>query len=113
MSTISEHNRLIKVVLDGSKHLKHVLTNDMVNKMTMIEGRFPLSRLPVCGGCEKLAMYGPDGSGYCQSCGTITKHPITYSEYLASGFDVDETGETAKEVLKEQQVKRGIWLPQY
>jgi len=113
VSTISEHNRLIKVVFDGSKHLKHVLTNEIVRQMTIIEGRFPLTRLPVCGHCEKLGLWGPDGAGYCQSCGTITKHPITYSEYLASGYDVDETGEAARSVIGERKRVSPIILPHY
>lgn len=113
MATISEHNQLLKVVLDGSKHLKHVLTNETVRTMTMLEGRYPLTRLPVCGHCEKLALWGPGGVGVCQTCGTITKRPVTYAEYLASGYDIDETGETARRALQEQKEVRGLILPKY
>ena len=51
--------------------------------------------------------------GICRDCGTITKDPLTYSEYLASGFDVDETGATAREVMVEEKEIRQIILPDY
>ena len=79
--------------------------------MTLIEKRFPLTKLPVCGACEKLAMWGNGMQGICRSCGTITKNPITYSEYLASGYDIDSTGATAKCVLREEKKVREIILP--
>ena len=98
-----EQNELIKICFNGNKHLKHVLSSDEINNMTMIENRFPLSKLPVCGHCEKLALWGKGMSAVCRSCGTITQVPITYATYLASGYDVDATGHTAKRVLKTEE----------
>lgn len=106
-------NQLIKVCLNGNKHLKHVLTIPEINRMTMIEDRFPLTKLPVCGGCERLGFWGRGMQGVCKYCGTITKKPLTYSEYLASGYDIDATGQTAKKVLREEKEVREIILPDY
>jgi hypothetical protein len=81
--------------------------------MTMIENRFPLSKLPVCGGCERLALWGKGMQGICKHCGTITKSPITYSSYLASGYDVDATGATARSVMNQSEVARQELMPDY
>lgn len=111
---IGDHNKLISVVFDGSKHLKHVLNNEEVRNMTMIEGRYPLTKLPVCGGCEGLAYWSRGGQATCRKCGTITKNPITYSSYLASGYDVDPTGETFRGVAHQgEMMKRDIILPDF
>jgi len=116
-----EHNNLILKCYDGNPHVKHVLTVDDINKMTMIEGRFPLTKLPVCSHCEKLGLWHHDNLGneigVCVACGTYTKDPMTYSEYLATGYDVDQTGETFKNTLKKDRKRRKIndllYLPQY
>jgi hypothetical protein len=79
----------------------------------MIEARFPLTKLPVCGSCERLAYWAKGGQAICKHCGTITKTPITYSTYLASGYDVDATGATAKSIMKDEREKRSIILPEY
>jgi hypothetical protein len=101
MATTAQHNQIIKVVFDGNKHLKHVLSSQEIKDLTMIENRFPLTKLPVCGHCEKLGLWSQsDGKpiGICKSCGSITKSPITYSTYLASKMDVDQTGDTFRSV---------------
>lgn len=108
MATIKEHNNLIKICFNGNKHLKHVLSQEEVKNMTVIENRFPLTKLPVCGSCEKLGMWSTGMIGICRSCGTITKKPITYSSYLASGYDVDATGATAKQILKTREYQSMI-----
>lgn len=113
MTTIGQHNQLIKICFDGSNHLKHVLSNEEIKNMTLLEERFPLTKLPVCGCCEKLAMWGKDMCGVCRSCGTITKNPMTYSNYLASGYDIDATGATAREVLNKRQIASALILPDY
>ena len=105
--------KLLKICYDGSKHLNHVLSDDEIKKMTMIESRYPLSKLPVCGHCERLAMWYKGMTGYCKHCGTITKRPITYSNYLASGYDVDATGQTAKNVLEQRSIVGNLILPDY
>ena len=89
------------------------MSSEDIKKMTMLESRYPLSKLPVCEHCEKLAKWHTGGCGYCSSCGTITTKPITYSEYLACGYDIDPTGKTAKKVFKNEKAKRTIWLPDY
>jgi hypothetical protein len=81
--------------------------------MTLIENRFPLTKLPVCGNCERLAYWAKGGQAVCRYCGSITKTPITYSSYLASGYDVDATGTTAKAVLSRERTKRSLILPEY
>lgn len=112
LATIKEHNNLIKICFDGSKHLNHVLSNEEVKKMTLIESRFPLTKLPVCGHCEQLAMWSRNGTAACRNCGTITKNPITYSSYLASGYDIDATGQTAKNILEDRS-RVSVILPEY
>lgn len=107
-------------MFDGNKHLKHVLSNDEIKQMTMIEGRFPLTKLPVCAGCEKLGLWHKDNGkpvGYCKQCGTITKNPVTYSTYLAQRMDVDETGTTFRSMAevdkKADWFKRAVYLPDF
>lgn len=113
MASVLEHNQLIKICFDGSKHLKHVMTSEEIKKLSIIEGKYPMTRLPVCGSCEKLAYWHKNGTAYCPSCGTITKSPITYAQYLASGYDVDATGQTARMALETERSKRAVILPEY
>lgn len=121
MATDGQHNKLIKVIFDGNKHLKHVLTDKQIVDITMIEGRFPLTKLPVCAHCEKLGLWhkGSDGKpvGYCKSCGTFTKRPVTYATYLAQQMDVDKTGDTFRKMLfvdrKADNYKRMVYLPDF
>lgn len=121
MASVQEHNNLITKCYEGNPHLKHVLTVEDINKMTMIEGRFPLTKLPVCSHCEKLGLWSKDSNneeiGICKYCGTITRKPMTYSEYLTKGYDVDETGATFRSMDKadkEFREKTKLWyLPDY
>jgi hypothetical protein len=108
-----QQNELIKICFDGNKHLKHVLSMQEINQMTMIENRFPLTKLPVCGSCERLAYWGKGMQGICKHCGTITKAPITYSSYLAAGYDVDPTGATARSVMINNEFARKELMPEY
>ena len=87
---IKDHNTLMKIVFDGNKHLKHVMTADEVQKSVHLENRYPLSRMPVCGHCERLALWTRNKQAFCEYCGTYTRTPVTYSSYLASGYDVDK-----------------------
>lgn len=113
MATIGQHNNsLIKVILNGSKHLKHVLTSKEIVKMSLIEKSYPLSRLPVCGHCEKLAYWHTGGQAWCPKCGTYTKKPFTYADYLACGFDIDSSCATSRAML-EYERKRRKKLPVY
>lgn len=113
MSTIAEHNNLIKICFDGSKHLKHIMTVSEGAKTVAVENRYPLTRLPVCGGCERLAYWHHNKTAWCKHCGTVTQQPITYANYLACGYDIDATGATAKLVLDKERQKREIILPSY
>jgi hypothetical protein len=122
MASNHQHNQLIKIVFDGNKHLKHVLSDDQIKQMTMIEGRWPLTKSPVCGHCERLGLWHKDSVtgkpvGVCRTCGTITKSPVTYASYLASGMDVDETGHTFRAVdgasRRKDKQNREIYLPDF
>ena len=107
---MNNHNNTIMKVFNDNKHLKHVLTNKMVDNMCRIENRFPLTKLPVCNNCERLALWhGEDG--YCDFCGTYSKKPMTYSEYLADGYDIDSSGTTFRklsEIQKSEEAKKRI-----
>jgi len=105
---IKDHNSLMKVVFNGNKHLNHVMTSDQIQKSDLLESRYPLTRMPVCGHCERLAYWNATNA-YCPHCGTVTKKPVTYSTYLASGYDVD-TGIASK--MMELDRRRKI-LPDY
>lgn len=120
MATDKQHNNIIKCVFEGNKHLKHVLSDQDILDMTLIEGRFPLTKLPVCGHCEKLGLWTKDpktgkSMAFCKSCFTYTKKPITYSTYLASRMDIDETGDAFRRMsLVDKEVdeyKRTVYLP--
>jgi hypothetical protein len=119
--SVKKHHEIIKVVFNGNKHLKHVLDNKEIRQMTVIENRFPLTKLPVCGHCEKLGLWSKglkdEPIGVCKSCGAITKHPITYSTYLASKMDVDETGDTFRRMdtfqKKLDKFNRNVYLHKF
>lgn len=120
MATAGQHNQILKVIFDGSKHLNHVLDNDQIKKMTLYEGRFPLTKLPVCGHCEKLGLWHKDELtkkpvGVCTACGAITRKPLTYSSYLAAGYDIDQTGDSFRRMAivdkQKDLVNRHIYLP--
>ena len=106
---VSEHNSLMKIVFDGNKHLNHIMTSEQLKKSTLLEDRYPVTRMPVCGHCEKLAYWDKGGTAYCPDCGTYTKKPITYSSYLASGYDIS-SGKAAKMV---EMYRREKILPDY
>lgn len=116
-----QHNQLIKVLFDGSKHLNHVLSDQEIVDMAMIEARFPLSKFPVCGHCEALGLWTKDSNGkpmgYCKKCGTYTRKPLTYSTYLASGYDIDKTGDNFRRMLivdkERENYKREVYLPDF
>jgi hypothetical protein len=122
MATDAQHNKLIQVIFDGNKHLNHVLTTEEINRMTMIEGRFPLTKLPVCGHCERLGLWHKDiitkkPVGICKKCGSITKSPVTYSTYLSQNMDVDATGDSFRKMSivdkKYEAYKRMVYLPDF
>lgn len=85
-------NKIYTCIAGERLHGRHFLTGDLVRKMTLIENRYPLAKLPMCGRCEKAALWTgtEDGgmAGYCEECGTTTTNPITYAEYLSQGHDL-------------------------
>jgi hypothetical protein len=88
-----------------------MLTNDTVRLMTMVEGRCPIAKQPMCGWCERVALWGrgADGSmvAYCHVCGSTTSKPMTYSEYIANGYDIPEVERKSprgKELLQVQKL---------
>jgi hypothetical protein len=87
-------NKIYKCVAGERLHGRHFLTGDLVRKMTLIENRYPLAKLPMCGYCERAGLWThtADGkmAGYCETCGTTTTNPITYAEYLSQGHDLPE-----------------------
>lgn len=122
MATEKQHNQIIGYHFNGNKHLNHVLSDKEILDMTVIEGRFPLTKLPVCAHCEKLGLWTKDyltkkPCGYCRSCGSITRSPVTYSTYLAQKMDIDATGESFKNMLevdkKYEDYKRMVYLPDF
>jgi hypothetical protein len=110
---IEEHNKVVKSLLGEQKHFKHVMSDQQIKQMTDIEGRYPLTRLPVCGTCERLGMWDKDGTGVCKHCGATTVSPITYSAYLASGYDIDQTGATFRKIKHAQEMVKRQLLPRY
>jgi hypothetical protein len=104
-------NRLFKCINGDKSHFRHMLTNDTVRLMTMIEGRCSVAKQPMCGWCERVALWnrGSDGRpvAYCHVCGSTTSNPITYAEYLANGYDIPEVerkSPAGKEMLKVQHL---------
>lgn len=113
MADPREHNNFIYRVMSDQKHLKHVLTQEDIARMTMIEGRYPISKLPVCSHCEGLAMWGKGMIGVCTKCGTTTLNPITLSEYYLKGYDLDGvTGEDRAQVTHERNARKEI-IPEF
>ena len=122
MATDLEHNMIIAYNFGQNKHVQKVLSDKEIAEMTIIEGRFPLTKLPVCNKCEKLGLWSKDiltgkPIGVCKSCGTVTKSPVTYSTYLARGFDLDKSGKGFREMLniekKLDEKNRICYLPDF
>lgn len=113
---IKAHNKLMAIVFGNTKYFNHIMQDDEIRTMTMLEGSCPVTRQPVCGRCEQLALWhkiNGEPVGICKKCGTITKNPVTYATYLASGFDIDPTGMTAREALKHRKVMVENYVPDY
>ena len=103
------NNKTIIKLMKGNKHFKHILTNETVKRMCMIEDRYSFTKLPVCSGCERLALWTRSDRGgkacYCTMCNTYTREPMTYSDYLANGEDIDATGKTFREMSEKEKTK--------
>ena len=104
-------NAEILKISDNAKFKKHILTNEHITEMTMIEKRYPIMRLPVCGHCEKPALWSKtngERTATCMICGTITKNPIKLSEYLIQGHDLPLSMSSEKK--EEIKAKRAVSL---
>lgn len=96
MGGIQEQNRLIAYYTGGTSHAKHIEKDEDKLKIHNLEAQFPVISQPVCERCEHLCLWdqtkGMFGEtvplGVCMNCGTITKKPITFGEYLANGYDI-------------------------
>jgi len=108
------HNKTMLKIFNDNKHLKHILTSEKVNRMCNIENRFPFAKLPVCNNCERLGLWCGD-DGYCDTCGTYSRNPMTYSEYLSNGYDIDSSGATFRSLTERQKTeeakKRILYVP--
>ena len=94
----------------NDKHISHILTDERINEMTQVSKRYPFTKLPVCNHCEALGMWGftklQEPAGYCHRCGTITVKPISYAEYLVSGYDLPSNMSAEKK--EEIKVRRSL-----
>lgn len=107
---IKHNDDLIRVMSD-QKHMKHILTQEHIDQMVRVEARYPISKLPVCGHCERLALWGDKGTAHCLHCGTVTLKAVPLSEYYAAGYDLDgATGEDRSQVRHEKNARK-ILLP--
>lgn len=113
MATIREHNHLMRCVLGNTKHFKHILTRDDLSRITGLEKRYPVSRRPVCEHCESVGWWRKGKACFCPTCGTITKHPITLSEYYIKGYDLDGSRSGLSKEVKITKIKRDRILPVY
>jgi hypothetical protein len=106
MATIAQHNKLMKVMLGAGSHYKHILTNDAVARITNMENRFAMSKMPVCASCERLGLWHTGHTCYCKVCGTVTQNPITLAEYSVQGYDMDKRGslEGERELSVRQEI---------
>jgi len=117
MASVAEHNKLMAIIFGNSKHFNHVMSNEEIRTMTMLENSCPLTRQPVCGRCEQLGLWHKGDFGepvcVCKKCGSITKNPVTYAAYLASNLDIDPTGMTAREALRHRRRLVDNYVPDY
>lgn len=116
MASIAEHNDEIRTIFQSNKHYRHILTVDKINEMANIEKRYPVSKFPVCGHCERTGLWGKDKvtkkpACYCSACGTVTKNPITLSEYYIQGYDIDGAGFSGKNDARREKQARNIIIP--
>lgn len=113
-------NHILLKVMDGSPHLRHILTSEKVKRMCLYENRYPFVKLPVCSGCERLGLWtkAPQGHKrcYCEVCGTYTLDPRTYAEYLSNGEDLDPHGKTFRELSVKMKTDLGknriLYIPE-
>lgn len=107
-------NRILKMTSGGTKHAKKVLTDEQIYTVCGISIKIPLISQPMCEHCENIGIWDWDKDMfgqevvycYCQKCGTLTKNPITYGEYMAMGYDLPDaiTGREREEMLEAKKL---------
>jgi hypothetical protein len=96
---IRKSNNLIKIFTGGTSHNRRLLTNNDIMTIHNVEVHVPIISQPICEHCERIVIWsqtrGTFGEviplGMCKYCGTITKNPMTYGEWLAAGHDIPNT----------------------
>lgn len=88
-----ENNGVLEQIKKSNpKYLEHILQkNDII--MTFAKstlGGLDLLEQPMCNHCEKPGAWNTGGTCYCWACGTVTKDPITFYEYLAQELKLSE-----------------------
>ena len=95
----TKENNFIKIYTGGTKHNRRMMSEKDVFTIQGVMHQVPLIAQPICEHCERLGiwdwdidMWGkPRPLCFCETCGTITKNPLTYGEYLANGYDIPST----------------------
>ena len=93
---IRDHNNFVKFFTGGTNHNRRLLTNNDIYKIHGVEVHVPIIKQPICEHCERIVMWDWEKDMFgrevplavCSYCGTITKNPMTYGEYLANGYDI-------------------------
>jgi len=111
---IFEANKFIKFATGGTTHNRRLLSNDEMFKIRDVEIAVPIISQPVCEHCERLGLWHSERDMwgqivpicYCEHCGTITKKPLTYGEYLANGYDIPANivGRDREDSIKARQM---------
>lgn len=117
--SIRRSNNLIKIFTGGTSHNRRLLTNNDIMKIHDVEIQVPIISQPVCEHCERIVLWshtrGKFGEtiplGICSYCGTITKNPMTYGEWLAAGHDIPIyiTGRDRADSIRARQMLNA-WL---
>lgn len=98
-NNIAKDNKILKMYTGGTNHNRRTLNEGDVYKISGIMQQVPLISQPICEHCERIGIWDWDIDMWgqlrplcqCETCGTITKHPMTYGEYLANGYDIPIT----------------------
>lgn len=108
-NSILNSNNFVKFYTGGTTHNRRLLTNNDIYKIAGVEVQVPIIKQPICEHCERICIWSKTTDmfgktvplGICTYCGTRTKNPLTYGEFLANGYDIPITV-TGKE--KEQSI---------
>ena len=96
MDKNTETNKIIAKWVGGTVHAKRAENDGDRLKIAQVETQVELIKQPICERCERLGLWDKEIGifgqlvplCYCLECGTITKNPLTYGEYLANGYDI-------------------------